>query len=37
MTAEMQEEPYFVDFLREAPEPTGNFLNNIKSLTILLY
>lgn len=31
MTAEMQEEPYFVDFLREAPEPTG------KSLTILLY
>ena len=27
LTAEMQEEPYFVDFLRDAPEPTGTNLN----------
>lgn len=24
LAGEMHEEPYFVDFLREAPEPTGN-------------
>ena len=23
LTSEMMEEPYFVDFLRDAPEPTG--------------
>lgn len=24
MLADMADEPYFVDFLREAPEPTGD-------------
>jgi hypothetical protein len=24
LTNEMMDEPYFVDFLRDAPEPTGN-------------
>lgn len=28
LTNEMDEEPYFVDFLRDAPEPTGELLQS---------
>jgi dynein heavy chain, axonemal len=34
LSAQMQNEPYFVDFLRDAPEPTG--LNSISSSIFLL-
>ena len=35
--ANMQEEPYFVDFMREAPEPTGTFLIVSELVSLLLF
>ena len=37
LTSELAQEPYFVDFLRDAPEPTGTWkslLTNIKIIVV---